>query len=160
MNYPRNRRSTPCAADCTCGRHSHREYSGGRRSPEYSAWVNARYRCNNPAAPAYADYGGRGISVDSRWDSFEAFLADMGRRPGPEYSLDRIDNDGDYAPGNVRWATRTEQLSNRRKFGFKLTPQDVDLIRSMVTARTGELAERFSVSRNTIRRIRNREIWV
>lgn len=73
------------------------------------------HRCYNPANSHYADYGGRGIRVCDAWrESFEAFLRDVGRRPSPAHTLDRVDNDGDYAPGNVRWATWVEQASNRR----------------------------------------------
>lgn len=72
-------------------------------------------RCHNPNSYAYQGYGGRGISVCQSWrDSFEAFLEDMGPRPSPQHSIDRIDNDGNYEPGNVRWATAHEQLLNRR----------------------------------------------
>lgn len=74
-----------------------------------------RQRCNRPNHPAYKNYGGRGISVCPEWSSFQTFLEDVGERPGPEFSLDRIDNDGDYEPGNVRWATRSTQALNRRK---------------------------------------------
>lgn len=71
-------------------------------------------RCDNPNNLKYADYGGRGIGVCDRWRDFENFLADMGERP-PGTSLDRIDNDRGYAPGNCRWATRRDQMANQRR---------------------------------------------
>lgn len=84
-------------------------------TPEFFAWTEAIYRCTNPGHPSYPQYGARGISVCKRWrDSFTAFLADVGARPSANHSLDRIDNNGDYEPGNVRWATRTQQQRNKR----------------------------------------------
>lgn len=81
--------------------------------PEYSAWASMLTRCNNPRRPQYQSYGGRGISVCERWSKFENFLADVGQRPSASHSLDRINNDGNYEPGNVRWATVEEQQNNR-----------------------------------------------
>jgi hypothetical protein len=100
---------------CGCGRGTHRHTVGRRYHPLYWTWSNMRKRCYSPSRDEYASYGGRGISICDRWrDSFADFLADVGERPSPQHSLDRIDNDGNYEPGNVRWATKSEQLANRR----------------------------------------------
>jgi hypothetical protein len=89
---------------------------GRTNTVEHIIWRNIRARCNNPRNRQYSDYGGRGIRVCDEWSkSFEAFLADMGERPAPHLSLDRIDNDGNYEPSNCRWATREEQQRNTRK---------------------------------------------
>lgn len=84
-------------------------------SKEHKAWGAMKSRCNDPNNKRYANYGGRGIKVCQGWsDSFEQFLADVGPRPGPKRSLDRINNDLGYFPGNVRWATIQEQANNKR----------------------------------------------
>lgn len=85
------------------------------RTTEYQAWHNMIERCRNPRMPNFHRYGGRGISVCEKWKSFDNFLKDMGRKGSPNLSLDRIDNDGNYEPGNCRWATPDQQNSNKEK---------------------------------------------
>lgn len=89
--------------------------TGKRKDSEYHIWLGMRSRCSNPNSTAYADYGGRGIKVCDRWQNdYAAFLADVGKRPSPAYSIDRINNDGNYEPSNVRWATDEQQGRNKR----------------------------------------------
>jgi len=95
---------------------THGHSTGGRMTTEYRAWTSMKQRCLNPRSTFYRHYGGRGISIAPEWvDDFATFLEQVGLKPGRGYSLDRIDNAGNYEPGNVRWATWSQQLSNQRR---------------------------------------------
>ena len=84
-----------------------------QQTPEYRAWTAMKTRCLNPNVKCYKWYGGRGIRIHTPWiDSFATFFAYVGRKPSPKHTLDRIDGNGDYCPGNVRWATQREQTSH------------------------------------------------
>jgi hypothetical protein len=98
---------------------THGHTRGRKRTAEYKSWEAMRSRCNSPGSHNYGQYGGRGIKVVTRWDSFANFFADMGPKPTPSHSIDRLNNDGNYEPGNCRWATRSEQNKNRRPFRHK-----------------------------------------
>lgn len=106
---------------CGCLR---REKTGEKRRthglsnkiPEYGTWKEIKKRCYNPKHQDYHNYGARGIAVCNRWlNSFEMFYADMGSKPSPSHSIDRINVDGNYEPSNCRWATPKEQRNNQRK---------------------------------------------
>lgn len=86
---------------------------GGKGTPEYRAWKHMRERCNNPNDKRYENYGGRGIRVCDRWNDFTAFMSDLGPRPSRRHSIERIDVNGHYEPGNVKWATVKEQARNK-----------------------------------------------
>ena len=122
----------------------------------YSTWRTMVYRCTSPKSPNYAYYGGRGIRVCDRWQTFENFYADMGERP-EGLSIDRIDNDGNYEPGNCRWATRNRQ--QRNSGNAKLTQADVDWIRSRPGLTQSEMARRLGVSAPQVSLIMRGKKW-
>ena len=87
-----------------------------RGAPEYSVWSGMKARCTNPKEQNFEFYGGRGITFCERWSSFKSFYDDMGQRPTPKHSIDRVDVNGSYEPDNCRWATQKEQSENKRKY--------------------------------------------
>lgn len=136
LSYNKTRRDWLCECDCgekryvritalvrgrtvSCGcyrrgRASPSTTHGRTETPEYRSWRAMKRRCLNPRASQYSYYGGRGVTVCERWLTFANFFADMGDKPSPEHSLERLNNDGPYTPDNCIWATRSQQVTNRR----------------------------------------------
>lgn len=114
------------------------------KTPEYAAWVSIKKRCYNTNDKCYKDYGGRGITVADEWvNSFEQFLADMGAKPDELFSIDRIDVNGPYAPGNCRWSTSGEQANNKR--------DNTLLTLKGVTLTMAQWAEQLGINYKTLR---------
>ncbi len=149
----RNGRSVSCgcfAYEMSKERHStHGACRDRKTTPEYAAWKNLISRCVNPRNARFSDYGGRGISVCDRWlhgengkPGFECFLDDMGPRPDG-MTIDRSDNDGNYEPGNCRWATPVMQMANRRNTRMVKTPSGIRPL--------ADLAKECGIPANTLR---------
>lgn len=119
------------------------EWHGHSKDPMYKLWINVKDRCNNPKNPYFHNYGGRGITLHPEWEtSYMAFLQGVGARPSPKHSLDRIDNNKPYQPGNVRWATRQEQANNQRK--------NVNLTHAGRTQTLAQWAEEIGLAPSTL----------
>lgn len=113
--------------------------------PLWHIWSGMRDRCRNPNSKNFKYYGGRGISVCPRWESFANFASDMGSRP-PGTSIDRIDCDGHYEPGNCRWATKAQQVANRkRRFAHKRS-----ITWRGITRTSAEWAKQLGLTRRAI----------
>lgn len=131
----------------------------GRKTPTFETYRAMITRCENRRQARFNQYGGRGVTVCPRWrQSFEAFLADMGERPDG-MTIDRIDNDRGYEPGNCRWATASEQTRNQRR--TKLTP---DLVREIVVGaysamKQKDVAALLGIAQTTVSEVRRGESW-
>jgi len=137
---------------CGCARNdaialvnkTHGATCGRRHSPEYTSWAEMKTRCNNQNRESYKNYGGRGIKVCKRWNSFANFLKDMGAKP-PKSTLERKNNNKGYSPSNCIWATRSQQAQNTRRCcylelgGLKLSKSEwarkIGVNRTTITAR-------------------------
>lgn len=134
----------------------------GARPPRiYRAWQDMKKRCYNANDHRFKDYGGRGITVCERWlMSVAAFVADVGLPPTPEHSLDRIDNEGNYEPGNVRWANRVEQARNTRRTKLNaLTVRAIRILRQHEGFTYDALAEMLHHKKATIVMIATGRNW-
>lgn len=167
----RNQRSCGCLqreAASKAGKANavHGHTAGKQCTPTYRSWSAMIERTSNPRHHAWANYGGRGIAVCSRWrdgenglSGFECFLADMGERPKGA-SIDRIDNNRNYEPSNCRWASDAQQVRNRRS--VKMKPESVARLRELAARRADtipSLAARFGISKAQAYRIVRGERW-
>lgn len=139
-------------------KHGAVRYVNGKRvvEPEYRSWSMMRNRCLNLRAMDWAYYGGRGVTIIRRWDSYEAFLEDMGQRPSPAHTLERKNTNGKYSKRNCIWATREQQSRNRDY--VKLSVVKARQIRRAV-GRQIDIAAQFGVSQGLVSQIKRGVAW-
>lgn len=121
------------------------------KPPEYRAWQEMRQRCKNPNHKFYKNYGGRGVQVCERWNDFQNFLDDVGFKPSNKYSIDRINNDGNYSPENCRWTNSKQQARNRSNnvlYTYKGQSFTIP-----------EWAEKFNINKSTLHSRINKHGW-
>ncbi len=129
---------------CGCLTAENNYKHGMANTKEWNTWVKVISRCTNPKCKNFKDYGGRGIKVCDEWlNSFEAFFEHIGYCPNPQMSIDRIDNEGHYEPGNVRWATKKQQNRNTRK--------TTKVILNGIAEPLADLCERLNVDHELVR---------
>lgn len=133
----------------------------------YWAWRSCHYRCNNPDNPDYQYYGGRGITVCKRWDSFAAFAEDMGPHPGKGWTLDRTNNNRGYSKRNCRWASRTTQSRNRGSYNTlsltkvaEIRAQYIPGVNRHQPGNSALLAAKYGVCQRVIQDVIQRKMWV
>lgn len=131
----------------------------GKHTRLFRAWLDMRGRCDNPRLRSYASHGARGITYCSEWQAFERFVADMAPHPGEGWTLERIDNDGNYEPDNCKWATQTQQNRNQRR--TKLDEDKVAEIRRLKAKgySYGRMAAMYGVARSTIQGVVEYRTW-
>lgn len=143
-------------------RDNSKEYHGKSQTSEHRIWRAIKGRCLNPNNTAYKYYGGRGITICDKWCRFfSAFLKDMGERPFPKAQIDRIDNDGNYEPGNCRWTTAKKNIRNKSSIKLNLkTIQEIRKIYQKGNCTHRSLAQQYGVHHSTIGYIMRGKIWI